>query len=282
LLNERVAPGKAAPAVTKAESVLEDFDANTEKGKNRVLADDLHGFMYLVMFYLVAAQQNLTPTDRASPAKARFTVMSKTKFSSMFSSILSKEERALFAKIVKSGAIPKKLKLSGSDPVFPDGYWGHLGGSEDWVLFQGGKVVAVAPENHKDDVHDCSSKTKTPGVNTKDCGKKLPETVVSIDGWLNSIVASSADILSPPPHGSASMGKRGVDATGTEKGLVLLESRNFVGQGFERDHNQPPSKWVEFAEDLFQIAAACRSRKGTGTELIYDGNRSAFDRKKCP
>jgi len=282
LLNERVAPGKAAPSIIKAGSVLEDFNADTEKGTNRVLVDDLHGFMYLVMFYLVAAQQTLTSMDRASPVKARFTLLSKTKFSAMFNSILSKPERALFIQIVKSGAIPKELKRSGSDPVFPEGYWGHLGGSEDWVLFRGGKVVAVAPENHKDDVHDCSSKTQPPGVNTKNCGVKKPETVVSIDDWLNSIIAGGTDILSPPPHGSTSMGKREVDKTGTEKGLVLLESRDFRGMGFEQKHSAPASKWVKFAEDLFQVAAACRRRKGTGTELIYDGNRSAFDRKKCP
>jgi hypothetical protein len=120
-------------------------------------------------------------------------------------------------------------------------------------------------------------KTKTPGVDSSQRGKKVPDSVITVGGWLDSIVKQKTDALSPPSHGSISMGRFPVASKGPEKGLVVVETRGYR----TRNRSQPASKWVGFADDIFSEAAACRARPGTGTELKYDGKKP-FDLKKCP
>src|SRR5262249_55084179 len=118
-----------------------------------------------------------------------------------------------------------------------------------------------------------------PGIDTSKCGNKVPASLITVDAWLNSIVEAKKDILSPPPgRGSITMGKLSVPTKGEEKGLVIFEVR---GYNPPRNRTQPVSGWVAFAEGVFAEAAACRTRPGTGTELIYDGKKP-FDPKKCP
>ena len=65
------------------------------------------------------------------------------------------------------------------------------------------------------------------------------------------------------------MGKGEVRTKGEEKGLAVFETRGYTPP---RNRSQPASGWIDFAEDIFRQAAACRPRPGSGTELIYDGN----------
>ena len=73
------------------------------------------------------------------------------------------------------------------------------------------------------------------------------------------------------------MGQFPVSTKGTEKDLVVLEVRGTTA----RNRTQPASKWVDYADEVFSQAAACRPRSGTGTELDYDGTKK-FDPKNCP
>jgi hypothetical protein len=233
--------------------------------------DNLRGFVEVIVDYILRGQEILSSAERVSPVKARFRLMHRTNFSSMFNTILTKEEQALFRDIVNSNAIPRELKLQAADPLFVEGYWGHLDGQ--MALFREGKVEALATED-KQTIHDCSAKQKTPGIDSRKCGMKIAESDITIGAWLRSIVSGKKDALSPPHHGSESMGKHDVRTKGEERGLALFEVR-----GFLQDRTKPANQWVNFAEALFAKAAACRPRTITG--LNYDGNKP-FDTKKCP
>jgi hypothetical protein len=273
-LREHERTGFVDPPIKGAQRIIA---AAQKAGKTRAATnvDNLRGFLEVILNYILNGQDRPSRAGYVSPVKARFRLMSRTNFSAMYSTILSKDEQALFRQIVKSDAIPQELGLAATDAFFPDGYWGHVG--DLWALFQGGKVVALASED-KRTIHDCSQKTKTPGIDASKCGTKARDTEITIAEWLNSIIKQKRDVLSPPPRGgSESMGKFDVRSTGGEKGLVVFETRGET----HRNRNQPADKWVDYAEDVFREAAACRARPGSGTEVIYDGTKP-FDPKKCP
>ncbi len=264
------------PVISGAQNILTAASTANPKISSSAKLDNLRAFLQVILNYILNAQTTPSTIKRVSPVKARFSLMSRTKFSAMFKSALTPDEQTLFRDIVKSGAIPKELGLTGTEQFFPQGYWGHIEGM--WALFQGGKVVALAPEPKKP-IHDCSTKTKAPlGVDASKCGSKVKDTEITIGGWLASIVKAKADAISPPPRGgSGSMGQFDVQAAGPEKGLVVFETRAESG----RNRNQPADKWVEFAEDIFRQAAVCRERAGTGTELIYDGSKKPLIKRRA-
>ncbi|HKP14008.1 MAG TPA: DUF4157 domain-containing protein, partial [Blastocatellia bacterium] len=246
------------PTLKKAQKILDDA-LKTAKTSGKVKVDNLRGFLQVIVDYILNAQDRPSKRSHVSPVKARFRLMSRTNFSAMFNSVLSADEQSLFKQILKSGAIPTELGLSATDEFFPDGYWGHTGG-DLWALYQGGKIVALASED-KTTIHDCASKKKTPGIDTSDCGKKVADTLITLDGWLNSIVSQKKDALSPPPHGgSESMGKFDVQSKGPEANLVVFETRGEVKS--RRSRTQPASKWVDYVDEIFLMAATCRSRTG--------------------
>jgi Domain of unknown function (DUF4157) len=231
----------------------------------------------VILNYLLNAAKHPSKVRHVSPTKARFRLMARTNFASMFHDALSKEEQDLFREVVKAGLITKEVGFSSTDEVFPMGYWGHVG--DLWALYRGGKIIAVAPENKEGPV-DCDDKDarKAASFDTSSCGKAVPETQITIDHWLESIVKDKSDALSPAPRaGSDSMGAFPVRPSGSEKGLVVFETRG------ERDvdRSQPASKWIEYAEQIFLTAATCRERPTSSTKLIYDGTKPQ-DVSKCP
>lgn len=262
------------PVLKDAQDILNAATADGKSVKASAKLDNLLGFLQIIMNYVRRGQGETWDTSDPGVVKATFRLMMRVDFASVFRSALSADERKLFREIVKSDAIPKAVGLAGKDAFFKSGYWGDLGEGKRGLLV-GGKVTAVAQDGN---VHDCSLKTKTPGVDSSMCGTKMPGTAITVGSWLNSIVSEGKDQLSPPPHGSISMGQFKVHDKGPEKGLAIFEVR-----GTEPPHNrqQPASGWVSYADEIFRFAAVCRPRPGTGTDLIYDGPNK-LDPKNCP
>jgi len=280
LLKEHEEDEFKTPVITNADRILDDAKKSNPAIKGNT--DNLRGLLQMIVNYLKRAQQPFDLTD-PEPVKYKFRLMLRTSFSSMLSTALSKDEQALFSAIIKSGAIPTALGMNATDPVFVAGYWGEIGNQH--AFFSGGKVLVLAKEKPrtKDDedaqwvFHNCGSKQRTPGIDISPCNKSFPATNVTVGSWLNSI-AGKKDALSPPAQGSVSMGKLAVHTKDDEKGLAIIEERGYKSP---RQPSQPADKWVEFVDNVFSQAAACRPRAGTGTELVYDGDKK-FDPKKCP
>lgn len=263
LLREHEKPEYIKPVIGDAKSILDS--ALKANNKIKTNTDNLRGLLLAIVNYITRGQDILSSSTRVSPVKARFRLMHRTSFSSMFNSLLSKDEKVLFAHIVNNNVIPTALGLDKDEPIFPDGYWGHAGNM--MALFKDGKIIALSTEDKKT-IHDCSSKDKAPpGIDARKCGDSVPASNIKIGQWLLSITKKEIDLLSPP-HEGGSMGKLEVHAAGEERNLAIYETRGYRG----RERSQPLNKWVEFAEGIFQHAAVCRKRPGTGTELDYDGS----------
>jgi hypothetical protein len=269
LLREHERKEYVKPVLSDTKSILDA--AKKANGKIKTNTDNLWGLLLAIVNYITRGQDVLSDPERVSPVKARFRLMHRTSFSSMFKSLLSPDEKLLLTFIVKNDLIPLAMNVDKDDPVFPEGYWGHEGNM--MALFQDGKITALSTEDKKM-IHDCSSKAKAPAnIDASKCGKNVPASNITIRRWLESIVSKDKDILSPPHEGGGSMGKMKVHPSGEEKGLVVFETRGYRG----RDRTRPLNEWVEFAEEIFQHAAECRPRSGSGTELIYDGtNKFTF------
>jgi len=268
------------PVVSGAQNVLDTAMKASKKVKPGTNLNNLRGFLQIIMNYIERGRLELSDVQQVEPVKSTFRLRHRTNFSSTFTNLLTKDEQTLFREIIKSNAIPKELVVDPKGQFFLNGYWGHVAGRDEmmWALYQGGKIVALATDD-KQTIHDCSSKAKTQGIDTSKCGNKVPASLITIEGWLNSIINKPNDALSPPPGGgSETMGKLPVSTKGEEKGLVIFEVREYQAP---RNRQQPVNKWVDFAEDVFQEAAVCRARPGTGTELLYDGTKK-FDSKNCP
>jgi hypothetical protein len=261
------------PVLNDAQDILNAASAASKSVKAGANLDNLRGFLQIILNYVRRGQHVLWDKTDPDVVKATFRLMMRVDFSSVFRDVLSADEKKLFKEIVKSDAIPKAVGIAASDPFFKTGYWGDLGGGIHG-FFEGGKVTAVSQDGK---VHDCSQKTKTPGVDSSQCGSKIAGSAITVGSWLKSIVTQTRDELSPASHGSISMGQFPVKSKGTEKGLVILETRGTVA----RNRTQPASKWVDYADGVFGLAAVCRARPGTGTELNYDGSKK-FDTKNCP
>ncbi|HSA87018.1 MAG TPA: DUF4157 domain-containing protein [Nitrospira sp.] len=264
------------PVISHADRILTDARAANRSIKANADVNNLRGFLQAVISYIERGQsQNLKP-DKWAPAKQTFYLMSRTSFSSMFNSILSRDEKMLFQQIVKSDAIPRQLDVDPTAPLFAEGYWGHFAGM--MALFRDGQIVALGDDNNKKAIYDCMTKTRTAQaknskLDERHCGKFVPESNVTVGGWLASIINSrkAPDLLSPPHRGSESLGKFDVKTSGPEKGLVIFEAR--VPR---RSRDKTMNEWVEYAEEVFQQAALCRPRPGTGTDLEYDGDKFNF------
>jgi hypothetical protein len=264
------------PIISHADRILADARAASRSIKANADVNNLRGFLQAVISYIERGQsQNLKP-DKWAPAKQTFYLMSRTSFSSMFNSILNRDEKMLFRQILKSDAIPRQLAVDSTAPLFAEGYWGHFAGV--MALFRDGRIVALGDENNKKAVYDCTTKTRTAEaekskLDERHCGKSVPESNITVGGWLSSIInpRKDRDLLSPPHRGSESLGKFDVKTSGPEKGLVIFEAR--VPR---RSRDKTMNEWVEYAEEVFQQAALCRPRPGTGTDLEYDGDKFNF------
>jgi len=274
-LKEHEIPTFKTPVIDAAQKILDDARAANPKIKPSTNTDNLRGFLQVIVNYIKRGQGVPSKITKVSPVKARFRLLHRTNFSSMFNTLLGPEEKILFKQIVKSNAIPLQLGLSQTDPFFIDGYWGHIDGM--MALIQDGKIEALATEDQQT-IHDCSSNAKTAGIKTSLCGKKIANSDITIGVWLNSIIGKKKDALSPPPGGSAAMGGEGaVKTRGKNVGLALFETRGTEA----RNRSQPVDKWVDYVEEVFLEAAVCRPRPGSKTELKYDGSKT-FDPANCP
>jgi Domain of unknown function (DUF4157) len=253
--------------ILSVENILERA-AKQNKIKKGTDLSNLRGFLQVIVDYIMNAQESPSVKTKWSPVKARFGLMARTSFSSMFT-LLSAEEKKIFADLVKSSAITSELDLEANAQMFEAGYWGHFQGM--MALFRNGIVVALGDEENHKLVHDCASKTKTKGLDVSKCGAKVPESQITIAGWLDSVLKKEKDLLSPPFQGSTSMGKFQVRTKGEEKGLVIFETRST-----RRERVQPLNQWLSYAEEVFLKASISRDRPGTGTELIYDGDNFNF------
>ena len=264
LLREHEDPDFIKPVIGDAKSILDS--AMKANSKIKTNTDNLRGLLLAIVNYLTRGQEVLSSSEKVSPVKARFRLMHRTSFSSMFNSLLTKDEKALFTHIIKNNVIPDALNLDKDAPIFPEGYWGHVGNMMG--LFKDGKVVALSTEDKKV-IHDCTSKTKAPlNINASKCGMSVPKSNITVGQWLSSIISQQQDLLSPPHEGGGSMGKLDVSKNKSdEKNLAIFETRGYRG----RDRTRPVNEWVDFAEEIFQHAAVCRKRPGSGTELEYDG-----------
>jgi hypothetical protein len=273
LLKEHERTHFVDPVLKDAQDIINAASAASKSVKAGANLDNLRAFLQIIMNYVRRGQRVVSDKTDPQVVKAKFRLMMRVDFSSVFRSILSADEKKLFREIVKSDAIPKMVGIAGSAPFFKNGYWGDLGGGTHG-FFEGGKVTAVAAADET--VHDCSLKTKTKGVDSRRCGATIAGTDITVASWLKSIVAQPKDELSPPSQGSTSMGQFPVASKGSEKGLVVFETRGSQA----RNRTQPASKWLDYADEVFRQAAVCRARPGTGTELNYDGAKK-FDPKKC-
>lgn len=259
------------PVLADAQTVLTDAMAASKSVKAGANVDNLRGFLQLILNYVRRGQTRLWDKSDHGAVKATFRLMMRTNFALAFSQILTKDEQSLFRDIVKTDAIPKAVGIAATDPFFKTGYWGDLDGQH--ALFERGKVTALEKNGT---IHDCSSATKTAGVDSKRCNAKIAGTDITVGGWLKSIVLGKQDLLSPAAHGSSSMGQLLVSKQPAEKGLAVFEVRGTEA----RTRTQPASKWVDYIDEVFSQAAACRARAGK-TNLNYDGSKP-FAPTNCP
>jgi hypothetical protein len=122
-------PAYADAAIKSAKTVL--AAANTA-GLAEADVVNLRNFLEIVFNYVKRGQGGpLSATSGAFadveylPAKQAFTLMSRTNFASMYKVLLTKEEKALFKKIVSSGAILTEMGLTKKSRVFVKGYGSH-------------------------------------------------------------------------------------------------------------------------------------------------------------
>ena len=226
----------------------------------------LYGFIQSIVCYIASAQYYDTSESKSpAPAKAHFSFMSRRSFQSMYKKLLTKKEKLLFKTIVKNNIIPRILILPANSEFFAHGYWGHFDPKRRsrrrwWALFKGGKIVKLKYKSPNSPIIDCSRQR------SRYCGKSVRGTKITIGGWLRSIVGSSSssrrrrrDLLSPPRHGSRSMGK--IKKFKSKPYMAMFEVRS-LGNIFK---SQPYTKWVSFAEERFKRAAARRP----GSKLTY-------------
>lgn len=259
------------PVLLDAQNILNAAITASKSVKAGANVDNLRGFLQAILNYVRRGQTLLWDKTNQDVVKATFRLMMRTNFALAFKKILTKDEQALFRDIVKTDAIPNAVGIAATDPFFKAGYWGDLNGQH--AFFEHGKVTAL---ESKGTIHDCSSAAATPGVNSKQCGSKVAGTDITVGGWLTSIVQGKQDLLSPAAHGSASMGQLPVSKKPAEKNLVVLEVRGTVA----RTRTQPKSKWLDYVDEVFSQAAACRAR-ADATNLNYDGN-NPFNPNNCP
>jgi hypothetical protein len=269
--NKRSVKGGKIVSLGTSGSILQSTEASNKAGQALTAAGitssgnaNLLGFMELIAHYLLQTLGRDYSADPDKVVKAHFLLMHRMPFTAMHGTLTAAEQK-LFGKIVKGDHIPTAFGMSGTDDVFKFGYWVNRG--KHRVLVKLGKIVKVATDTG---IHNCSSKTKTKGVPTRWCGKAYT-TPITIASWLKSMQKSTGkDQLSPPDKGSDSLGKWEISTSGPEKGLSAFEMRGFP--------SKKAADWVSFADAVFNQATQCRP----GSNLVYDGKSTPFDKKKCP
>lgn len=251
-------PSQVEASSSSADEIV--MEAATFAKKPPAELANLRSFLQIIFYYIErGVKTNLMDAEKGTldPAKFAFFLMNRTSFSSIFNSLLSKQEQILFMRIVNKQLILKKLNLSATKFFFKEGHGGGRGPTiHRWLLsiINPGKFGRMI-EGKK--------------------GKKV-----------------GRDLLSPPRDGSAAMGAFDVE---TKKGtkntnLIRFETRNTLRDfknvekvsGASSIRVQPAEHWIDYARELFQYAAENRKRPETKddpdtpqdetekTTLIYD------------
>lgn len=212
---------------------------------------NLYGFLQMIGYYIERGQlQDLRKRDKdkklilhkrgkrkgkpiLNPAKYAFVLMSRTSFSSIFSSLLLGDEQILFEKLVtEKKIVPALNKLN---PKLK-----KLGLTEESRFFRYGHGGGRGPTIH---------------------------------GWLESIIKPTrvkqtehgrikTDLLSHPYSGSAAMGRFEVETEPGQKDTKLVKFE------FRGGLTIPAAGWEKYAERIFKKAAESRKRDDK-TGLIY-------------
>ena len=115
----------------EATSITGNADNILRSVKPRKLPDkdvvNLRNFLQIIIEHLTSVKQhsNKPGYSKTHLAKEHIWLMSRTNFSSIYRTKLSKKERKLFKKIVKNNAIPKELGLEPKSRIFPKGFIGR-------------------------------------------------------------------------------------------------------------------------------------------------------------
>ena len=184
---------------------------------------NLKSLLQMIVYYIVRGQGF---SGKPKPSKFAFRLMSRTSFYSIYRSLLSKKERALFRKLVKWKTIPRTLGLGNSDRVMKRGH---------------GSVSARSKANPK-------------------IGAWL-KSIHAGGGRHPDKPGKKTDLMSRPKRGSAAMGRFDVDTREGKKhsGLVRIEvrgSKKHLG-----GNDQARSNWLPYLRKVFEHALAERSAR---------------------
>lgn len=120
-LKEHEDATRATSTITTAQKILDNALKASPKIKPAT-TDNLRGFLQIVVNYILNAQYWDTS---GSPAKDVVALMSRTSFSSMYRSLLSKEEQELFREIVKNDVILNEMGLTRTSKFYKYGFKGQ-------------------------------------------------------------------------------------------------------------------------------------------------------------
>ena len=203
--------------------------ANTAKLPDKDLVN-LRSLLQIIVETLTAVRQ-WNPTSHTSLAKEQISLMSRTNLSSIYSTLLSKDEQDLFKAIVKSEAVLNEFGAKREDLVFKLGYKGLKSPGptiHDWL---------VSIHAQKRDL------LSSIGGDNRAMGRFDVDTTAG---------KKDTNLVKFEARGTAGHQQERpvVDQKGPY-GIVLLGG------------------WVQFAEEVFKAAATNRARTGK-TALKYD------------
>jgi hypothetical protein len=219
-------PLEAANSIRYADEILKEGKIDPKKVPN------LYSFLQMISYYIERGQidKNIIRSKGGpGPSKFAFPVMSRTSFSSIYSSLLEPDEQIMFAELVNNKKILHAITKVKPDLDLKDS-------TKFWAFGHGGR-------------------------------KNRPLTIIEwLESIIppKKKKYRYKDKLSPPKGGAASMGRFEVEEEEGKRdtNLVKFEVRRKSGNIW------PAKKWEENAEEIFKKAATSRKRDD-GTDLIY-------------
>ena len=228
---------------------------------SETLFANLLGFLQLLVTYIIRGQtleMYSKNSIKATYSKAAFWLMARTNFSSMYKDLLSADEQALFAIIVKDSSDPIFAQLR--DPIC------ELRTSErarrkkeKEALENDPKKSAQLLENPRYwdlDRWKCIPLTRESTFFFDKVGTESDAATYGpkIHAWLSGMTdVKGKDALSGPGFSLAMGAKTAQNQPGDKDyKLALFEIRETIAHG---GNTQPRANWVSFAEAMFKSAA---------------------------
>jgi hypothetical protein len=122
LLREHEKPARVTSAISGAQNILNT--ANTAKIPDKDLAN-LLSFLQIIVNYIIRGQEvdlSNSVQPEGDPAKFAFRLMSRTSFSSIYDSLLSKQEKKIFKEIITKNLILNEIGLTRKSKFFSHGH----------------------------------------------------------------------------------------------------------------------------------------------------------------